>query len=68
MEPHVVDIPTAEALKYACNAFHAVKVTFANEMGQIFSRFGVDSREVMSIFTEDTKLNISPAYLLRPAR
>ncbi len=38
-------------------------VGFANEMGRIFSQFGVDSREVMSIFTEDTKLNISPAYL-----
>ncbi len=63
MEPHVVDIPTAESLKYACNAFHAVKVTFANEMGRIFSQFSVDSRDVMSIFTEDTKLNISPAYL-----
>jgi GDP-mannose 6-dehydrogenase len=62
-EPHHVDVATAESLKYACNAFHAVKVTFANEMGRIFSQFGVDSREVMSIFTEDTKLNISPAYL-----
>ena len=58
-----VDVATAEALKYACNAFHAVKVTFANEMGRIFSEYGVDSRNVMEIFCEDHKLNISPSYL-----
>ncbi|HEU5241117.1 MAG TPA: nucleotide sugar dehydrogenase [Ornithinibacter sp.] len=58
-----VDVATAEALKYACNAFHAVKVTFANEMGRIFSQYGVDSRNVMEIFCEDHKLNISPSYL-----
>ncbi len=58
-----VDVPTAEALKYACNAFHAVKVTFANEMGRIFSQYGVDSRSVMEIFCQDRKLNISPSYL-----
>ena len=58
-----VDVPTAEALKYACNAFHAVKVTFANEMGRIFSQYGVDSRSVMEIFCEDHKLNISSSYL-----
>lgn len=63
VEPHHVDVATAESLKYACNAFHAVKVTFANEMGRIFSQFGVDSRDVMSIFCEDTKLNIAPTYL-----
>ena len=58
-----VDVPTAEALKYACNAFHAVKVTFANEMGRLFAQYGVDSRDVMQLFCEDHKLNISPAYL-----
>ena len=58
-----VDVATAEALKYACNAFHAVKVTFANEMGRIFSQYGVDSRSVMEIFCEDHKLNISSSYL-----
>jgi GDP-mannose 6-dehydrogenase len=58
-----VDVATAEALKYACNAFHAVKVTFANEMGRIFSQYGVDSRNVMEIFCEDHKLNISSSYL-----
>ena len=62
-EVHHVDVATAEALKYACNAFHAVKVTFANEMGRIFSQYGVDSRNVMEIFCEDHKLNISPSYL-----
>ncbi len=62
----VVDVRTAEALKYACNAFHATKVSFANEMGRIFRHYGVDSREVMEIFCQDTSLNISP-YYLRPA-
>ncbi|WP_133781843.1 UDP-glucose/GDP-mannose dehydrogenase family protein [Kribbella sp. VKM Ac-2571] len=59
----VVDVRTAEALKYACNAFHATKVSFANEMGRIFRHFDVDSREVMKIFVQDTSLNISPYYL-----
>jgi len=58
-----VDVRTAEALKYACNAFHATKVSFANEMGRIFRHYGVDSREVMRIFVQDTSLNISPYYL-----
>ena len=54
---------TAEALKYASNAFHATKISFANELGRIFSRLGVDSREVMTLFCEDDRLNISPKYL-----
>jgi GDP-mannose 6-dehydrogenase len=58
-----VDIPTAEALKYACNAFHAVKITFANEMGRVFSQCQVDTRRVMEIFCDDHKLNIAPTYL-----
>jgi GDP-mannose 6-dehydrogenase len=63
-EIRLVDVRSAEALKYACNAFHATKVSFANEMARIFRVLGVDSREVMRIFTEDKVLNISPAYLM----
>ncbi len=59
----VVDVRVAEALKYACNAFHATKVSFANEMSRLLRPLGVDSREVMSLFCEDQVLNISPAYL-----
>lgn len=56
-------IETAEAVKYVDNAFHALKITFANEMGKFLKVHGVDSREVMNIFRQDTKLNISPKYL-----
>jgi GDP-mannose 6-dehydrogenase len=59
----VVDIRTAEALKYACNAFHATKVSFANELGRIFRRMDIDSRQVMELFCEDDQLNISARYL-----
>jgi len=59
----VVHPRTAEALKYACNAFHATKISFANELGRIFGRLGVDSREVMELFCEDSNLNISAKYL-----
>jgi len=63
MEAHQVSVETAEALKYACNAFHATKVSFANEMGRVFRPFGVDARDVMRIFCEDRKLNIATTYL-----
>ena len=59
----IVDVRVAEALKYACNAFHATKVSFANEVSRLFRLLGVDSREVMSLFCEDRVLNVSPAYL-----
>ena len=58
-EIRVVGVRSAEALKYACNAFHATKVSFTNEMARIFRVLGVDSREVMQVFSEDTILNIS---------
>jgi GDP-mannose 6-dehydrogenase len=60
---HQVTVEAAEALKYACNAFHATKVSFANEVARVFRFHGVDTREVMQIFCEDHKLNISPLYL-----
>ena len=56
-------IPVAEMVKYFSNCYHAVKVGFANEMGTMCKHLGVDAQEVTKIFTSDTKLNISTAYL-----
>jgi GDP-mannose 6-dehydrogenase len=50
-------------LKYVCNAWHAVKVSFANEIGTLAKELGVDAEAVVDMFTADTKLNISPTYL-----
>lgn len=61
----VVTWEAAELVKYACNAFHAAKVTFANEVGRLGKALGVDAREVMRLICQDTRLNISP-YYLRP--
>ncbi|GAB4518156.1 MAG: nucleotide sugar dehydrogenase [Parvularculaceae bacterium] len=56
-------IAIAESVKYLCNAFHALKISFANEMGALLKSEGVDAREALRIFCEDTTLNISKAYL-----
>ncbi|MFN8545798.1 MAG: nucleotide sugar dehydrogenase [Candidatus Binatia bacterium] len=59
----VTDRRTAALVKYASNAFHALKVTFANEIGDISRAAGADGREVMRLFCQDRKLNLSEAYL-----
>jgi GDP-mannose 6-dehydrogenase len=58
-----ISIRTAEMVKYACNAFHALKVDFANEIGSLSRELGVNANQVMEVVCADTKLNISRAYL-----
>jgi GDP-mannose 6-dehydrogenase len=59
----ITNIETAEMVKYVDNAWHALKVSFANEIGAICKRLHVDSHSVMDIFCQDRKLNLSPSYL-----
>lgn len=60
---HVTDLATAEAVKYANNAWHAAKIVFANEIGGFCKAHGIDSHKVMEIVCADRRLNISTAYL-----
>lgn len=60
---HRVTIQQAEVIKLVCNAFHSLKIGFANEVGRLCDGLGMDSRPVMELVCADTKLNISPAYL-----
>jgi GDP-mannose 6-dehydrogenase len=64
-DTEVMMVESAELLKYACNAFHATKVAFANEIGRIGKGLGIDSTQVMKTLCQDTRLNIS-SYYMRP--
>jgi GDP-mannose 6-dehydrogenase len=62
-EFHVASIRAAEMVKYSCNNFHAIKITFANETARLCQALGVDPFQVMDLVCKDRQLNISPAYL-----
>lgn len=60
---YFTSVEEAEFVKYINNVFHALKITFANEIGRISKSLGIDSRKAMDFLTADRKLNISPKYL-----
>ena len=60
---YVTPLAVAEMVKYVANAWHATKISFANEIGRISKAWGIDGRDVMRVITADSKLNTSPAYL-----
>ena len=62
-DPCLVSLRTAEMIKYCCNAFHALKIAFANEVGALAGRLSVSPGEVMETLCRDERLNISAAYL-----
>lgn len=62
-KPSLVELRTAELIKYSCNAFHALKIAFANEIGALADAQGIPADEVMATLCEDSVLNISKAYL-----
>jgi len=61
---HEVELRTAELIKYLNNAWHATKISFSNEVGNLCKSLGVDSHKAMEILCADNRLNISPAYML----